>query len=321
MLLSQQTTLKNKKHQINYSQITTPKNYLSKTKPNFKYTKNRKIYDYTSLSFFKQKVTSNASRQSFRINNTPSLFNILKFKTFYSSFTSKKGRSKKGILCRTKGRFFKKTYPLIKKSIRTHSLTFTSGFTLNPLNLKCYSLITLASGEVQYIPSTYKHSLFQITKTPNFLRILPDKLSNMYKYSYLSSYINIQQLFFVLLNSPKLKPISMIEAYPLKGSQYVHSPGSKSYLSKIDYKSNLALLKLPSGVHKTFSTFSAVSLGSIPFSFKKIKTQTKAGFFIKKGSKPLSRGVAKNPVDHPHGGRNKAIKYQRTPWGKTTKYK
>jgi ribosomal protein L2 len=28
-----------------------------------------------------------------------------------------------------------------------------------------------------------------------------------------------------------------------------------------------------------------------------------------------------NPVDHPHGGRNKAIKYQRTPWGKTTKFK
>jgi ribosomal protein L2 len=28
-----------------------------------------------------------------------------------------------------------------------------------------------------------------------------------------------------------------------------------------------------------------------------------------------------NPVDHPHGGRTKAIKYQRTPWGKTTKFK
>jgi large subunit ribosomal protein L2 len=33
------------------------------------------------------------------------------------------------------------------------------------------------------------------------------------------------------------------------------------------------------------------------------------------------RGVAMNPVDHPHGGRTKAIRYQRTPWGKTTKYK
>jgi ribosomal protein L2 len=27
-----------------------------------------------------------------------------------------------------------------------------------------------------------------------------------------------------------------------------------------------------------------------------------------------------NPIDHPHGGRTKAIKYPRTPWGKTTKF-
>jgi large subunit ribosomal protein L2 len=28
-----------------------------------------------------------------------------------------------------------------------------------------------------------------------------------------------------------------------------------------------------------------------------------------------------NPVDHPHGGRTKAIRYQQTPWGKPTKLK
>jgi large subunit ribosomal protein L2 len=28
-----------------------------------------------------------------------------------------------------------------------------------------------------------------------------------------------------------------------------------------------------------------------------------------------------NPVDHPHGGRTNTIKYPRTPWGLTTKYK
>jgi ribosomal protein L2 len=28
-----------------------------------------------------------------------------------------------------------------------------------------------------------------------------------------------------------------------------------------------------------------------------------------------------NPVDHPHGGRAKSVKYQLTPWGKTAKYK
>ena len=31
------------------------------------------------------------------------------------------------------------------------------------------------------------------------------------------------------------------------------------------------------------------------------------------GKKPKVRGVAKNPIDHPHGGRTKAIKYPRTP--------
>jgi large subunit ribosomal protein L2 len=48
---------------------------------------------------------------------------------------------------------------------------------------------------------------------------------------------------------------------------------------------------------------------------------TSAASSKKKGKAPRSRGVAKNPVDHPHGGRTKSIKYPRTPWGLTTKYK
>jgi large subunit ribosomal protein L2 len=28
-----------------------------------------------------------------------------------------------------------------------------------------------------------------------------------------------------------------------------------------------------------------------------------------------------NPVDHPHGGRSSSVRYPRTPWGKTTKFK
>jgi large subunit ribosomal protein L2 len=134
--------------------------------------------------------------------------------------------------------------------------------------------------------------------------------------------VYIPQIFFSLLELPKLKLISSVEIYPSKGVQYVQSPGSKSLISKIDYKSGLALLKLPSGVHKTFSIYSSAALGSVIFSQRALKTQANAGFFKRKtGKKSLSRGVAKNPVDHPHGGRNKAIKYQRTPWGKTTKYK
>lgn len=39
------------------------------------------------------------------------------------------------------------------------------------------------------------------------------------------------------------------------------------------------------------------------------------------GFKPTVRGVAKNPVDHPHGGTTKSIKFPRTPWGFATKKK
>jgi len=41
--------------------------------------------------------------------------------------------------------------------------------------------------------------------------------------------------------------------------------------------------------------------------------QNKAGFGKRFGKKSVVRGVAKNPIDHPHGGRAKAIRYQRTP--------
>ena len=48
----------------------------------------------------------------------------------------------------------------------------------------------------------------------------------------------------------------------------------------------------------------------------------KAGRNRWKGIRPLTRGVAKNPVDHPHGGgegRTSGGRHPVTPWGKPTK--
>lgn len=44
-----------------------------------------------------------------------------------------------------------------------------------------------------------------------------------------------------------------------------------------------------------------------------------AGSSINFGFRPTVRGIAKNPVDHPHGGRTNSIKSPRTPWGFTTR--
>jgi len=59
--------------------------------------------------------------------------------------------------------------------------------------------------------------------------------------------------------------------------------------------------------------YSIGSLGSVALSENNKVFNTKSGFYRNNGVKAQVRGVAMNPVDHPHGGRTKAIKYQRTP--------
>jgi large subunit ribosomal protein L2 len=74
-----------------------------------------------------------------------------------------------------------------------------------------------------------------------------------------------------------------------------------------------ALVRLPSQVMKVIAIYSLVMVGSVAFKEKKNLKMTKAGYWISDGKKPKVRGVAKNPIDHPHGGRTKSIRYPRTP--------
>lgn len=46
----------------------------------------------------------------------------------------------------------------------------------------------------------------------------------------------------------------------------------------------------------------------------------KAGINIKRGYRSVVRGVAMNPIDHPHGGRTKSNSPERTPWGHIAKF-
>ena len=72
---------------------------------------------------------------------------------------------------------------------------------------------------------------------------------------------------------------------------------------------------------KYFHFLDICSDGSSSFKEKKKLKISKAGFKKTKNKKVKVRGVAKNPVDHPHGGNTKSIRFPRTPWGKPTKLK
>jgi large subunit ribosomal protein L2 len=90
---------------------------------------------------------------------------------------------------------------------------------------------------------------------------------------------------------------------------------SGTYCQIIDFNLDLelVLLKLPSLEKKYFSRNSIVTLGRNANIFSKYKIQGNAGLNYSKGIKPIVRGVAMNPVDHPHGGRTKTNKPEVSP--------
>ncbi|KAL5718317.1 60S ribosomal protein L2 [Ranunculus cassubicifolius] len=111
-----------------------------------------------------------------------------------------------------------------------------------------------------------------------------------------------------------------IEANPGEGAKLVRSAGAYARILKEPGKE--CLLKLPSGVEKLIDSRCRATVGivsNITHGSRKLK---KAGNSRWLGRRPVVRGVAMNPVDHPHGGgegRAKGGRPSVSPWGKPTK--
>lgn len=85
---------------------------------------------------------------------------------------------------------------------------------------------------------------------------------------------------------------------------------------KVLYKThceNFLVLQLPSGVEKRVSTKFFGILGRFSNIYHKKEQVGSAGFSNKLGVRPSVRGIAMNPVDHPHGGRTNTIKPEVSP--------
>jgi len=78
-------------------------------------------------------------------------------------------------------------------------------------------------------------------------------------------------------------------------------------------------IKLPSGQVKEVSGNLFATVGRVSNINSRYENLGKAGSLKQRLKKPKVRGVAKNPVDHPHGGRTKTNKPEVSPWGWVTK--
>jgi large subunit ribosomal protein L2 len=104
-----------------------------------------------------------------------------------------------------------------------------------------------------------------------------------------------------------------------KGGQLVRSAGSAAQL--MAKEGSYALLKLPSGELRNVLAECRATVGQIGNLDQENISWGKAGRMRWLGWRSTTRGIAKNPVDHPHGGGEGRSKgnHPMTPWGKPTK--
>jgi large subunit ribosomal protein L2 len=104
-----------------------------------------------------------------------------------------------------------------------------------------------------------------------------------------------------------------------KGGQLVRSAGSGAQL--MAKEGTYALLKLPSGELRNVLAECRATIGQIGNLDQENVSWGKAGRMRWLGFRSVTRGIAKNPVDHPHGGGEGRSKgnHPMTPWGKPTK--
>ncbi len=123
-----------------------------------------------------------------------------------------------------------------------------------------------------------------------------------------------------LRNIPLGSSVHCIEMKPGKGAQIARSAGTSAQL--VAREGAYATLRLRSGETRKVHVDCRAVLGEVSNGEHSLKQLGKAGAKRWRGVRPTVRGVAMNPVDHPHGGgegRTSGGRHPVSPWGLPTK--
>ena len=111
-----------------------------------------------------------------------------------------------------------------------------------------------------------------------------------------------------------------VELKPGKGGQIARAAGT--YVQVAGRDRGMVIVRLTSGEQRYIRSDCMATVGAVSNPDNSNQNLAKAGRNRWLGKRPLTRGVAKNPVDHPHGGgegRTSGGRHPVTPWGKPTK--
>ena len=125
-----------------------------------------------------------------------------------------------------------------------------------------------------------------------------------------------------LSNMPLGTIVHNVELKPGKGGQIARSAGT--YVQLVGRDQGYALLRMASGEVRMVRSECRATIGAVSNPDQQNIVIGKAGRNRWLGKRPSVRGVAMNPIDHPHGGgegKTSGGRHPVTPWGKPTKGK
>jgi large subunit ribosomal protein L2 len=120
-----------------------------------------------------------------------------------------------------------------------------------------------------------------------------------------------------LRNIPVGTTVHAVELRPGGGAKLARSAGTGIQL--LGREADYATLRMPSGEIRRVSVFCRATVGEIGNADQSNINWGKAGRMRWKGKRPTVRGVAMNPIDHPHGGgegKTSGGRHPVSPWGK-----
>ncbi len=255
------------------------------------------------MKLIKLKPTTNGSRHQIKIDKSLLLKNNRLFKDTLVNLNSSNGRSSTTghITSWHKGGGKKKLY--------------------RALNLQNDSKNAVVIG-ISYDPnrSAFISTNFDLEKH-NFFNAIATNQN--FPGSLLQSNSSLKELklgFRTELNNIPMGTIVNNISKGAKGSsQYARAAGTSAQLIQLDKK--YAKLKLPSNKIIKVSVNSYANIGVVSNEKHNLVCLGKAGRNRNLNRRPIVRGIAMNPVDHPHGGRTNGGRPSVTPWGLPTKSK
>jgi large subunit ribosomal protein L2 len=215
------------------------------------------------------------------------------------------GRNNNGrITCRHKGGGHKRTYRIIDfKRAKLNMEAVVERIEYDPNRTSFIALIKYEDGTLSYIIAPQKLSIGDKVISSETADIKPGNA-------------------LPLKNIPVGTIIHNIEMKFGKGGQLARSAGG--YAQLVGKDSGYALLKLRSGEVRSVRVECIATIGSVSNPDHQNINIGKAGRSRWLGIRPTVRGVAMNPIDHPHGGgegKTSGGRHPVSPWGKPTKGK